>query len=124
MNDEDIARLEYDVLAKDLMVGDRMRVASYDFCTSNRKLFVVANAGNQAFSEYSPNMILISLPNKKFAVQVTIKPEFSINRHIPTIFSCEGFRHTKELFPVSTVNDFTNLSDYVEALKKFKLSKE
>ena len=121
---EEILRLSYDFLAKDLSIGDSMRVYQWDFCVEDSSFRLSSLAGNSKKSEYSSEFKILMKPDNKVSLTITpLDEDERIEDLIPSWSECYqendvfNIRKFKPVYyDVTDINGFTKLSSYINHL--------
>lgn len=107
-------RAIYGTIAADLLVGDKMRVARWDFCISESRLMLRGQTPPIEQSDYAAEIIVTKINSGRVSVTVSTdhlgnpdRTDAQIN-----IRNCVDYS-TNGLIPVTNINGFTSLEAYL-----------
>ena len=109
-------RAIYGTVLSDLIVSDKMRIASLFTCVSDGKFMVSGAAVPEEESEYRPTIIAEIVAGSEVAITISVAHMSKPNRQHASlgVLSCEIFGIT-DLYPIKSVNGFETLDGYLKS---------
>jgi hypothetical protein len=107
-------RAIHGTIAADMLVGDKMRVVGFDFCSSEGRFMLLGQASPSKKSEYSSELIVTRTNGGGVSVTVSTDHMLNPDRRDAGIelINC-SVHYTDEFIPVTDINGFTSLEAYL-----------